>query len=416
MGAAVRTERLTKTATHPAAFLILNMPFGLSTGYIIIVLPLKLTASGVSVAATASLVAFAISPKVWKFLWAPLVDLTLTLKRWYAVGAAMTGFFIVASGFLPTTPKLLWPIAACTFLAEVGSSFLTTALGGLMAESMPDEQKGRAAGWYQLGAKLARGVGGGTGVWLLAHQPTGATPALALGGLCFLPVGALMLLSDPPRTATGSVQGRLRQFARDFSDLFTNPRSLFVIVLVLAPIGISGVSNFWSGVASEWGVSSNTIALMTGPMEAVASVVGCLFAGWLADKLDRRFVYLGSGAVLALAVLGLSQAPKLPLSFVTGTFSVSMLLAMGDAAFSAVILSVIGVRNAASKYAIVSSLGNIPDIYMTSFSGFSHDAWGTARMLQLEAALALLCIAAAMAWFLIFQRDFGEAAKPVGRI
>lgn len=362
-------------------------------------------------AATASVVAFSISPKVWKFLWAPVVDLTLSLKSWYALGAAIAGAMIIVSGFISGSPRLLWPVAVCTFLAEVGSGFLTTALGGLMAESMPDEQKGRAAGWYQLGAKLARGLGGGAGVWLLAHQASSLAPAVLLGVLCFLPIGALLLLPEPPRRAAHSVTARFRQFAADFTDLFRNARSLFVVALVLAPIGISGVSNFWSGVASEWGVSTNTIALMTGPMEAVAATIGCLFAGWLADRLDRRFVYLGIGAGLAVVVLALSEAPKLPLSFVAGTFSVSLLLAMGDAAFSAVILSVIGVRNAASKYAILAGLGNIPDIYMTSFSGFAHDTWGTARMLQLESAFALLCVIVAVAWILIFQRDLVDSAK-----
>lgn len=188
------------------------------------------------------------------------------------------------------------------------------------------------------------------------------------------------------------------------------------MILFLTPIGIVGVSNFWSGVAAEWKVSVNVIALMTGPMEAVAAGAGCLLAGWLADQFDRRIVYLGCGTVLSCVALALSRAPAMPLSFVVGSFSVSLLLGMGDAAFSALILSVIGVRNAATKYAILSSLGNIPDIYMTSFSGFMHDAWGTARMLQIEAGLDLFCIAVASAWILIFQRDFAESQETVALV
>ena len=378
--------------------MILNLPFGLTTGYIIAVLPLQLTASGISVAAAASVVAFAISPKVWKFLWAPVVDLTLSLKRWYAIGAAIAGTMLIACGFVPTSPGLLWLVGICAFLAEVGTGFVTTALGGLMAEGMPDDRKGRAAGCYQLGGKLASGLGGGGGVWILAHEHSSLAPAIALGAMCFIPIGALPLLPDPGRTIFGSLTGRLGQFAQDFAELFKNPRSLFVAVLVLMPIGISGVSNFWSGVASEWSVSATVVALMTGPMKAAAATVGCLSAGWLADQLDRRFVYLGSGAILALVVLALSQAPRVPLSFIAGTFSVYLVLAMGDAAFSALILNVIGTRNAASKYAILSALGNVPDVYMTSFSGFAHDKWGTSRMLQIEAAVSIACVVSAGAW------------------
>jgi MFS transporter, PAT family, beta-lactamase induction signal transducer AmpG len=415
MGAAVESERLAPAAAHPAVFLILNLPFGLTTGYIIAVLPLQLTTSGISVAAAASLVAFAISPKVWKFLWAPLVDLTLSFKRWYVIGAAMAAAMLIACGFVPPSRGLLWLLAACAFLAEVGTGFLTTAVAGVMAEAVPDAQKGRTAGWYQLGGKLGRGFSAGAGIWLLTHEHSSSTAAIVLGAMCLIPISALLLVGEPARVgATASFKARLRQFGRDFSSLFTDRRGLFVVILVLTPIGISGVSNFWSGVASEWSVSSNVIALMTGPMEAVASVVGCLFAGWLADQFDRRLVYLGCGGLLAVVAVLLSEAPRLPLSFIAGTFTVSLLLAMGDAAFTALILSVIGIRSAASKYALLGALGNVPDIYMTSISGVVHDAWGTARMLQLEAGLSVLCVVAAGGWIFLFQRDFsGDRVKRV---
>lgn len=347
------------------------------------------------------MVAFAISPKIWKFLWAPIVDLTLSLKSWYVIGAAMAGAMLIACGFVPASRGLLWLVGVCAFLAEVGTGFVTTALGGIIAAGMPDDRKGRAAGCYQLGGKLASGLGGGAGVWLLAHEHSSLAPAIALGAMCFIPICALLLLPDPDRIPFGSLAGRLGHFARDFSELFKNPRSLFVAVLVLMPIGISGISNFWSGVASEWNVSVTIIALMTGPMKAVAATVGCLSAGWLADQLDRRVVYLGAGAILALVSIALSQAPRVPLSFVAGSFSVYLVLAMGDAAFSALILDVIGTRNAASKYAILSALGNVPDVYMTSFSGFAHDMWGTSRMLQLEAAVSIVCVVSASAWIFL---------------
>ena len=72
--------------TSPITFLFLTLPWGLSEGFISITLPFALTEQGVPVATTASIVALGVSANVWRFLWGPLADLTLTLRRWYALG------------------------------------------------------------------------------------------------------------------------------------------------------------------------------------------------------------------------------------------------------------------------------------------------------------------------------------------
>ena len=66
------------------------------------------------------------------------------------------------------------------------------------------------------------------------------------------------------------------------------------------------------------------------------------------------------------------------------------------AAFSAVVLFAIGRGAASTKYATLSSLGNLPVIYMTAFNGWVHDRFGTAWMLQAEALAALFCIVIAL--------------------
>jgi hypothetical protein len=41
-----------------------------------------LTRVGFSVATTAAIVAVGVSANLWRFLWAPVADLTLTARRW----------------------------------------------------------------------------------------------------------------------------------------------------------------------------------------------------------------------------------------------------------------------------------------------------------------------------------------------
>ena len=77
-----------------------------------------------------------------------------------------------------------------------------------MAEAMPDYLKGRAAGWYQLGGKIGRGIGGGVGLWLAIRAGTPAAGFL-LGLACVGCILGLRCLREPDRVLSGDVVGRL---------------------------------------------------------------------------------------------------------------------------------------------------------------------------------------------------------------
>ncbi len=76
------------------------------------------------------------------------------------------------------------------------------------------------------------------------------------------------------------------------------------------------------------------------------------------------------------------------------------------AAFSAVVLFAIGRGAASTKYATLSSLGNLPVIYMTAVDGWAHDHFGTAGMLHTEALAGLIWIVLAL---LVLQQIKGRA-------
>lgn len=229
-------------------------------------------------------------------------------------------------------------VAAALFTAEFGSSLLSPSLGGLMAQAMPDNLKGQAAGWYQLGGKIGAGAGGGIGLWLVVHTPVRAAPGLVLGLTCIGCVIGLRFLHEPERRLSANALDRLMQIPHELWQLIKSREGLLVAALAVSPIGISGVDNFWSGVAAEWKVSANTIVLVTGFGRAAIGGAGCLLAGWWADRADRRVVYLASGAFVAAAGIALALAPHVPDVFVVGTLAQKLFIGMSDAALSALIL------------------------------------------------------------------------------
>ena len=79
------------------------------------------------------------------------------------------------------------------------------------------------------------------------------------------------------------------------------------------------------------------------------------------------------------------------------------------AAFSAIVLLAMGQGLASTNYALLSSLSNIPVVYMTAFDGWVHDEYGIKFMLIGEALLAVLFI---LLFLLFLPRVSGARLKP----
>src|SRR5262249_36356866 len=132
-------------------------------------------------------------------------------------------------------------------------------LGALMAGTLPHHLKGQAAGWYQIGAKLATGVGGGVGLWLAVHTGAAAAAGAALGLTCIACILGLALLDEPERRLPASAFARLKATGFELWQMLKSREGLLVAALALSPIGVSGVDDFWSAVANEWGASARTV-------------------------------------------------------------------------------------------------------------------------------------------------------------
>ena len=156
---------------HPWVFLVLVAPFGAVAGYISVTLAYELRQAGASVAAISALVALSVLPNTWKFFWAPVIDLTLSQKKWHILAGVVTAVGVGAMGFFPATKAGLAALSVVSFLASLASTFLGMAVDSLLAYSTPEELKGRAGGWSQAGNMLGYGVGGGLGLYLVERLP-----------------------------------------------------------------------------------------------------------------------------------------------------------------------------------------------------------------------------------------------------
>src|SRR5579871_722930 len=172
--------------THPVLFLVMFLPQGISSGYVVVTLAYLLSHAGVSVAAIAGLAALSLFPQTWKFVWAPLVDTTLSNKVWFLLSAVVTGLLMTGTAVIPPSPHNLGLIEWLVVGFSITGCFSNLAADSLMAYATTPEDKGRAGGWSQAGNLGGAGLGGGAGLWLAQHVSAAWLSGAALGVVCVI--------------------------------------------------------------------------------------------------------------------------------------------------------------------------------------------------------------------------------------
>ncbi len=387
---------------HPIAFLLLILPFGAMSGYLTVAVAYRLSQAGLPVDEIAALVAVAFIPQTWKFLWAPVVDTTLTRKSWYLLGAAFSAVGIFLTGGLPATSQSMSALYAVVLVSNLAVTFLAMAVESLMVHGTRPDQLGRASGWFQAGNLGGQGLGGGAGLWMAQSLPAPWMSGAVVGVACALCGFALLALREPPALVrTGSYARDVLNVLKDLWQVARSRPGMLALLIVFLPISTGAASNLWASVADDWHATANTVALVTGVLGGVVSMAGCLVGGRLCDSMDRKKAYMLFGALQAGCVVGMAIAPRTEAMFVLFTLAYALITGLTYAAFSAVVLESIGLGAAATKYNVFASLSNMPIAYMTVVEGWAQTRWNVGSMLFAEAALAgvgLLVFATVSAW------------------
>jgi MFS family permease len=410
----------TRRAVHPLLFLVQFLPFGASSGFVIVTLGYQLAHRGVPTDGVAGVIALSYVPHTWRFLWAPIVDTTWTRKRWYLAGTALCGGGMCLTGLAADAAHLSLALVGGLLVAyNVGATVLSMAVESLVAAVVPDDLRGRTSGWIQAGNLGGQGLGGGLALWLIqgAGWSCGAAAgALALlFALCCL---SLLRLPDPPPVV--AVQGRdarpaelgllanARAIALDLWGLVRSRTGALAVLICFLPIGSGAASNLWSAVADDWHAGANIVAFVNGAASGLISAAGCLAAGWLCDRFDRKTMYCAFGLLVVACALGMAAMPRTPTQFVLWTSLYAFAVGMGYTAYSAVVFEAIGHTAAATKFSLLAALSNAPIQYMTLVDGAASARWGNGGMLLVDAA----CGAAGVALFLAVAASTRRARSP----
>lgn len=126
---------------NPITIFFLTFPYGISSGFVSVTLPFILVQHGFSVAAAAAITAVGLSSNLWRFAWAPLTDLTLSLHKWYIIGIAMCAISLFSLVFVPLTVAYSRILMSVVFVSQVAATFVFAPVGGFMAKAIEEGKK-----------------------------------------------------------------------------------------------------------------------------------------------------------------------------------------------------------------------------------------------------------------------------------
>jgi hypothetical protein len=122
---------------HPFVYTLLYLPFGAMSGFVTVALTFLASASGISVAET-SLLGGANLLSAWlKWTWAPIVDVTLSPKRWYVISTTVTSLGVFAMSAIPMTQATLPLLLGVIALTSLINSIVGMSIEAIIAAGYP---------------------------------------------------------------------------------------------------------------------------------------------------------------------------------------------------------------------------------------------------------------------------------------
>lgn len=386
---------------HPFFYALLYAPFGVVSGFNTVALVNYGTRHGLSEMEAASLIAVGMGPHTIKWLFAPVVDTSLTRKRWYQISGVLCAIGIFLMAAVPTNAENLGTLEGVILVTNVACALLGMAVEGMMAHLTRPEDRGSVSGWFQAGNLGGGGMGGGAGLYLIDHLPAPWMSGAILGVFFLACIAVLGLFPDVPADARDKplpqvVTGLLK----DLLETVSTRGGLLCAILCFLPINTGAATGVLAqdSVASQWFATSedasNAVAWVNGNLSGLISAIGCLAGGWLCVRLAPRTAYGFIGVLMAATTATMATVPFTGAAFIGFGLLYAFVTGLSYAAFTAFVLDAIGSKGAATKYNIFAALSNIPITYMGLVLANAVKTGGAKSMLYTESSWGLAGIGA----------------------
>jgi MFS family permease len=180
------------------------------------------------------------------------------------------------------------------------------------------------------------------------------------------------------------------------------PNVLTGFLLFLLPAGSVAATNLFSGLGKDFAARPERVIWATGAGVALFSSIGALLGGYLADRVDRKTLYLSGGALAGLCSINLALLPHTETNLIAGVLAYNGIAGICYAAFSALSLELTGSGNptAATQLGLFAAATNAAIVYMTWTDGQGYRLFGVRGLFLVDGLAGIL----ASTGLLIFLR------------
>jgi MFS transporter, PAT family, beta-lactamase induction signal transducer AmpG len=272
------------------------------------------------------------------------------------------------------------------------SGLIGSCVGGMLAATMPDEQRGKAGGWVNAGNLIGGAVGGFVGLHMTQIHATALQIGLTVSALMIAPALVALFLVDGPHVRRPARE-RFSTMLTDVGRVIRSRPGWTGILFCLSPVGTAALVNLFTGMARDFRIADDdpTVKMVNGAGGAVLTAIGALAGGYLCDRMNRRLAYLLSGALTAACGLAMAAFPLDRTNYIVGVSSYLLISGFCYAAFSAVVLEAIGRAGdaASTQYTLFSSAGNAAIAYVGKLDTVWSGRFGPKAPLGADALLNL---------------------------
>ncbi|HYA02657.1 MAG TPA: MFS transporter [Syntrophobacteria bacterium] len=353
---------------------VLYFAEGFPFGIIRAALPVYFRMHGVSLQAL-GLLDLLRAPWAAKFLWAPAVDSWGEYRRWMAGSQCLISLVLLIVMMIdPSSPSLvLWTcLMSLAFLSATQDIAIDAYTIRLLGKQEMGIANGVRISSYRVALLLAGGVFVALGGWI------GWRVAFSLAAVV-LALCTLVSLSVPRPPIDGNPK-RERALLQPIRDLLGRPRARQVLCFILLyTLGDTAMGPMVRPFWVDRGLSTTEIGLITGSIGLIATITGALVGGAFTTRFGVFHGLWFLGIWQAVSNLGYAAVARLPETGHWGVYGASIVESfcggLGSAAFLAFLMSICSKRWAATQYAILSALFNVPGLLFGSLSG-----WAAARL------------------------------------
>jgi len=395
----------------PWLFVLTGMPYGVVGQFAVLVMPNMTERAGIEIGSIGWYSSLLYIPTVLLFLYAPLIDLGPRRKHWLILASAI-GAACLTAAFLMPLPEHKTAFLAFAFVAQLISGLVGSCNGALMAAAMPDELRGKASGWYQIGNVSGGGLSAMIAIWMLGHKYAPWIPGVTLAVMMMLPSLAVLSVDEPPRAPT-TVRAVFRETLGDVGRVLFSKSGLTGIALCVSPVGTAALSNYFSGMTKPYSASDDTVELANG-LGILWTALGAGVAGYLCDRYNRRVLYLLSGTLTALCGIVMALSPRTEWTYAIGVMTYALITGFCYSSFTATVLETIGKagKSAGTQFSLFIAAGNLAILYVGLVDTRFSDDYGVEGVITSDAALNIagVAILAVVFWRL---GSFGKWRHPV---